>query len=304
MRDAKKNPTEYIAMGFDIASMGGGKKTAWLSPLLGAVGSTIRYAGDILDYMEIANLLVSHGKNFFLNSSEKSSIQAFIDSGTWFDKYDRGIEVKDITLEEVKGFQSAWFSYVNQETEEETFETDILSLIAADEEDYKSLRESAVASFRDRLDGESVGTKEIGDVGENLIYGHECMRVKIGGREDLIKLIKCIPNHFAVGYDINSRELNETHRFVEVKTTISSRELDFLKFHLTPNEWKAAESSGQRYFVYRLLLSKRSIKLYILPNPVGQYKNNNLEMIPRDGADINFDPGKCGEFTKLLLWKD
>ena len=31
----------------------------------------IRYAGDILDYMEVANLLVSHGNKFYLNLSEK-----------------------------------------------------------------------------------------------------------------------------------------------------------------------------------------------------------------------------------------
>ena len=35
------------------------------------------------------------------------------------------------------------------------------------------------------------------------MHGHECMRIKTGGREDLIHLIKRIPT-VAVGYDISS----------------------------------------------------------------------------------------------------
>ena len=70
-------------------------------------------------------------------------------------------------------------------------------------------------------------TKDIGDIGENLVHGHECMRLKLGGREDLIHLIKRIPTQFAVGYDISSVELDERKRFIEVKTTISSKPLHF-----------------------------------------------------------------------------
>ncbi len=66
-------------------------------------------------------------------------------------------------------------------------------------------------------------TKDIGDIGESLVHGHECMRMKLGGREDLIHLIKRIPTQFAVGYDISSVELNECKRYIEVKTTISSK---------------------------------------------------------------------------------
>ena len=32
-------------------------------------------------------------------------------------------------------------------------------------------------------------TKDIGDIGENLVHGHECMRIKLGGREDLLHLL-------------------------------------------------------------------------------------------------------------------
>lgn len=268
-------------------------------------GDITRYAGDILDYMEIANLLVSHGKEFFINNTQKRSVLTFINSNEWFDQYDKMISSENASFEKVKTLQESWFNYVNQKKAEDFFETDILALIAKDKEEYSALQEGILSKFRGRLGEEfEVKTKEIGNMGENLVYGHECMRVKLGGRKDLIRLIQCIPNHFAIGYDIKSVELDETHRYIEVKTTVSNRQIEFDKFHLTTSEWKAAESNGERYFVYRLLLSKRSYKLFILQDPVGQYKKNRLNMIPRDGADIIFHPGKCGEYMELLIWKD
>ena len=45
-----------------------------------------------------------------------------------------------------------------------------------------------------------------------------------------------------------------------------------MRFHLTPNEWSAAESNKDRYYVYRLMVTKGSLKLYIIQDPVGNYK--------------------------------
>ena len=268
-------------------------------------GDVIRYAGDILDYMEIANLLVSHGQLYFVNTLEKEAILTFINSSEWFSGYDHFIKKRAVSLEKINNLQEDWFSYVNQPRPKDFFRTDILAFIAADEKEYQSLREKMLSGFEEKLETPSaVGTKEIGDVGEGLVYGHECMRMKLGSRDDLIHLIKCIPNHFAVGYDIRSVELDETHRFIEVKTTISRTELDFSKFHLTPVEWNAAESLRERYFVYRLLLTKKTKKLFMLKDPVGQYKGEKLKMSPRDGADVTFSPGICGEYSELLEWKD
>lgn len=129
------------------------------------------------------------------------------------------------------------------------------------------------------------------------------MRIKIGNREDLIHLIKKIPTGFAVGYDIQSVELDASKRYIEVKTSISSKKVNFNNFHLTPNEWDAAESLGDLYFVYRLMLSKSDRKLFIINNPVGQYKQSKLRMSPRDGADIVFKEN-TGEWVELLIWKN
>ena len=109
---------------------------------------------------------------------------------------------------------------------------------------------------------------------------------------------------YAVGYDILSVELDERKRFIEVKTTVSSKPLHFNRIHLTKNEWNQASSVHDRYFVYRLLLSKTERKLFLLQDPVGLYKKDMIDMIPSDGADITFDPKKVGEYEELLTWKN
>ena len=178
-----------------------------------------------------------------------------------------------------------------------------MKYLGIEEDSYKDLVEQAIEKIEEKFDPENVkNTKEIGDFGENLILGHECMRIKNGGREDLIHLIKKIPTHFAVGYDIQSVELNTTKRYIEVKSTISNKSLNFFHFHLTPNEWSTAETIKEAYYVYRLMISKYERKLYIIKDPVGHYKNDNIKMSPRNGADITFSEG-VGEYKELLIWE-
>lgn len=283
-------------------------------------GDVIRYAGDIIDYMEIANLLKTYdSRTYYLNTLEEETIVKFCESTEWFAGYDTMIKNRSGNMETVKSCTSGWFSYVNRNIENTDFSTDILAYIAKDEEEMKELKENStpdgspdVSIFLDYEEAvkqrietyfESFTTKDIGDIGEGLVHGHECMRIKLGGREDLIHLIKRIPTQFAVGYDISSVELDERKRYIEVKTTISAKPLHFNRIHLTRNEWNTASSTRDRYYVYRLLLSKKERKLFLLQDPVGLYKRDMIDMNPSDGADITFDPSKVGEFEELLTWK-
>lgn len=284
-------------------------------------GDVVRYAGDIIDYMEIANLLKTYdSRTYYLNTLEEETIIKFCESTEWFDEYDSMIANRSGDIETVKACVSDWFAYVNRDIQDTDFSTDILAFIANDEDELKELKKSSHADGRPDLRGfldreealearvesymESFTTKDIGDIGEGLVHGHECMRVKLGGREDLIHLIKRIPTQFAVGYDISSVELDERKRYIEVKTTISSKPLHFNRIHLTKNEWNTASSTHDRYYVYRLLLSKKERKLFLLQDPVGLYKADKIDMIPSDGADITFDPLKVGKFEELLTWKN
>ncbi|MEG1143844.1 MAG: DUF3883 domain-containing protein [Clostridium sp.] len=284
-------------------------------------GDVVRYAGDIIDYMEIANLLKSYDSHtYYLNTLEEEAIIKFIESSEWFSGYDKMIEKCSATLEKVKECSCGWFTYVNRNIEDTDFSTDILSYIASDEAELKQLQdnttmdsfcgvsylierdsvlENRIATYYDNFT-----TKDIGDIGESLVHGHECMRIKLGARDDLIHLIKRIPTQFAVGYDISSVELDERKRYIEVKTTISSKPLHFNRIHLTKNEWNTASSTNDRYYVYRLMLSKNERKLFLLQDPVRLYKNDLIEMIPSDGAEITFDPTKVGVFEELLTWKN
>ena len=284
-------------------------------------GDVIRYAGDIIDYMEIANLLKTFdSRTYYLNTLEEESIVKFCESNEWFNEYDKMIHQKSGSMEEVKACVSGWFSYVNRDMEDTDFSTDILSYIASDEEELRQLKENAsnveTAGLADLIQRDDIlekriityfdrlTTKDSGDIGENLVHGHECMRIKLGGREDLLHLIKRIPTQFAVGYDISSVELDERKRYIEVKTTISSKPLHFNRIHLTKNEWNTASSTHDRYYVYRLMLSKNKRKLFLLQDPVGLYKKDKINMIPSDGADITFDPKEVGYFEELLTWKN
>lgn len=282
-------------------------------------GDVIRYAGDIIDYMEIANLLKTYdSRMYYLNTLEEEAIIKFCESSEWFSEYDVMLKQRAGSMQAVKDCTTGWFSYVNRDIQNTDFATDILAYIASDADELKALKDTIVndqdATVSELVDRDNelqrriestydaFTTKDIGDIGESLVHGHECMRVKIGGREDLIHLIKRIPTQFAVGYDISSVELDERKRYIEVKTTISSKPLHFNRIHLTKNEWNTASSTHDRYYVYRLLLSKSERKLFLLQDPVGLYKKDLIEMVPGDGADITFDPQSVGRFEELLTW--
>ena len=282
-------------------------------------GDVIRYAGDIIDYMEIANLLKTYdSRMYYLNTLEEEAIIKFCESSEWFSEYDAMIKKRTGSMQAVKDCTAGWFSYVNRDIQNTDFATDILAYIASDADELKVLKDNITteqdATVSDLVDRDNelqrriasyydaFTTKDIGDIGESLVHGHECMRVKIGGREDLIHLIKRIPTQFAVGYDISSVELDERKRYIEVKTTISSKPLHFNRIHLTKNEWNTASSTHDRYYVYRLLLSKSERKLFLLQDPVGLYKKDLIDMVPGDGADITFDPQSVGRFEELLTW--
>ena len=269
-------------------------------------GDIIRYAGDIVDYMEFANLLTSYDhKTYYINNLEKEMVLKFIGSKEWYSAYDKMIDAKSATLDAIKECTKGWLKYVNRDFNETDFATDILAFLSNDTEEYEHMKEKSVEVFSKQLETEtSVSAKDIGDMGEGLVYGHECQKLKNGERADLIHLVKRIPTQLAVGYDIQSVELDEQKRYIEVKTTISMKPLTFNKIHLTTNEWSTADTMRDRYFVYRLALNKEERKLFIIQDPVTLYKNDVISMVPREGADITFNPDTAGEFEELLIWKN
>ena len=273
-------------------------------------GDIIRTAGDIVDYMVIANLLVSYdGKRYYINTLETESVEKFINSIEWFNGYDDLISqcLADKTFvpsyEDINVHYDNWFAYVNRKLEDTDFSTDIIAFLSDEVENPGEILVSdSQKYFRQLLQSETgITTKEIGDFGEALIFAHECARLRSEGAEEVVHLVKRIPTQLAVGYDISSREVDERHKYIEVKTTISSKPVQLYKIHLTRNEWNAAETNRKNYFVYRVMVSKEDIKLFVIQDPVGLYKRDVVSMIPTEGADVSFRPETAGEYEELML---
>lgn len=272
-----------------------------------SAGDVIRYAGDVLDYMELADLVkLRPNYQYYLNTVNLETIQAFINDGSYFAPYQPLYAKNDLSLVDVVSTQHDWFHYVNNKLDSSIFEANVLSII---EEASETTEDKEVSMFIKEVlmkvqmirEGEEIKTKEVGDVGEAIVIQHEKTRMVSLKREDLLHLIKKIPETFAVGYDISSYEgVGDIRRYIEVKTSISRGKLATRNFHMTPSEWSAANSLKKTYFVYRLMISSKDVNLFLIQDPVGQYKSDTLDMVPRDGADIRYSD-KSGYWEKLLV---
>ena len=262
-------------------------------------GDVTRYAGDVLDYMVLANLLNNYGKDFRLKTSEMRALN-ILEKQTYCEFYAGCVDTRCIAARE-----SDWVKYVSSFVEKNVYSTDILAFISENEAEYKELQQRTMYIQASAFPEKSAKTKDIGDYGESLVYGHECMFLKQNNREDLIRLVKCIPNHFAVGYDIQSVDVDELKKYIEVKTTISTSSIDTNKFHLTPNEMNSAQTLRDRYFVYRIQLNKHAkdaIRLNIYQNPFRLIADGCLGLDAKTGDMFGINNYRGREET-LLRWQ-
>lgn len=269
-------------------------------------GDVVRYAGDVLDYMELADLItLKQNYCYYPNLVNLETIQAYINSkNTFFAPYDPIYIKSEKSIKDVKQTQDLWFSHVNNKLDTSIFQANILSIVDASEDktpDVDFLKQ-ILNKLQTSIDSEQgIKTKEIGDVGESVVIEHEKTRLNKINRSDVIHLIKKIPETFAVGYDISSYDgEGSLRRYIEVKTTISRGKLASNSFHMSPSEWSSADTLRTNYFVYRLMISSGGVSLFLIKDPVGKYKDDLLNMVPRDGADIRYSE-KSGYWESLLV---
>lgn len=265
-------------------------------------GDVIRYAGDILDYMVLANLLKEYHGYYYINGIEAETLASLIISDRWFEGYDK-FYGRDIIDNDINSIRIEWYDYVNDGIDPQSFNTNLAEFIR---DQYSETEYTEMLS--DRILGlfkaDAVKTKDIGDVGESLVIGHEKMRLIECGLKDYIHIVKKIPTALAVGYDIQSLEgtSDKAKRYIEVKSTISKNKLHYFNVHLTTNEWETAATLKDHYYIYRLMITSDEMFLYLLKNPVAMYKQDKITMIPKDGADIGFSEDVC-EKVKLKIWQ-
>ncbi len=268
--------------------------------LVRSKGDTTRYAGDILDYMEIANLLEKHHGFYTLKSNELSALNIFATDETWFDGYDMYYNQYPIEISQLSNVEPDWFEYVNASMNPDLFNADIKSIVTSTEIDVvfdERIKEIVLSDERT--------TKDIGNLGEAIICSHEKMRLKINGYDNFIRLIQIVDSPtYHPGFDIDSFEADgtENHRYIEVKTTISKQPIHMYGFHMSTNEWRVADTIKEHYYVYRLMLSEKLKTLFVLQNPVALYKQDKIDAEPRNGMEISFST-ELFTPTELLEWK-
>jgi hypothetical protein len=255
-------------------------------------GDQTRTAGDILDYMELANILQRKGIKFLINSSELKVIDRFLKLPDLFQGYESFYGNDELKASDISGVRADWFDYVN-ELNFEDFKTDVGVFI-------RSHAETVDVDIE--VDYETVhklSTKEIGDKGEAIIIAHEKLKLIEEGADHLTHLVKFMPTHLAVGYDVQSRDLDDSHKYIEVKTTVSNKKLTQYRFHLTPNEWNSAFTNRDTYYVYRLVITVEKYNLFIIKDPVGAFQKGLVKVMSPSGFDIIYNE-KSGWDEKLL----
>lgn len=237
-----------------------------------STGDVYRYAGDILDYMVLANLLDDKGTGYYyyLKTENQQAIDYHLKHPVWFNSYDKFYQNPPIKSSELKLLEKNWFDFVNSYDHIDAFAphlgmNEVLNLSRLIEEYYTQL-----------VGGQKVPTKIFGDYGETLVLAHEHLRVMNQSKRR--HLINKIPTHLGVGYDVQSVEIPTTKRYIEVKTTKSIRPIANNRFKLTPNEWDSAMTLTDRYFIYYLTINKNGKNIFIIQDLAKQHKLGNIEI--------------------------
>ncbi|MBD1570334.1 protein NO VEIN domain-containing protein [Aliivibrio sp. S10_S31] len=250
-----------------------------------------RAAHEFLDYMEYANILKSVKGKYYINELESSFIQKSLLESKLFIGFDAYYNKKIKTISCFDKIKVEWSDYVNS-LDFNMSETSVQSFI-------KSNNDDEVIIDKNNKDKLIISTKDIGDMGEDLIISHEKKKLLDAGLGHNSHLVKFMPTHLALGYDIKSMDEEDNQIYIEVKTTLSNKKVTQNRFHLTKNEWNAAYTNRDKYFVYRLIITKESKELFIINDPVGKFMNDRIKINSPHGFDIIFN-NESGYNERLL----
>ncbi len=243
----------------------------------------IRYARDFLNYMVEANLLVEFERMYTINEKEMPAVKAIVANKDFFAKYAEVINGDGTwTTEEYKRVDGEWTEWFADTLEDSVFVTDAAALVKDDSnlpEQWKKIKE-ALERKDPALRGAAL--KKIGDEGEQIVLAYEQQEVK-KVRPDLIRMVQLVSNAVALGYDITSIHLDDGRRkkYIEVKTTKKNYETSMeIPFSISINEWSVAQQHGDDYFIYRVIITKEGVTIFMIQNPPKQAGAGNLIIEP------------------------
>lgn len=268
-------------------------------------GDVVRYAQDILDYMVLADLLVKRPStnSYYVKAQGQEAALKIAQRAPVFSGYDGLYKTGPVDTKDVAALEEDWFKFVNEDRQSEAFVGDILSILETDDETFNLKVEELVEGLRRALIGDA---RDIGRAGESVAISHEVRRLTDLNRAELAKKVRKIPDHIGVGYDLLSfegifeEEFGEVHRYIEVKTTRSKSRLRNNSFTLTPNEWDAARSLRDTYFIYRIIISEGDLRMFVIRNPYELERSGSIQMTPRNGAEISYTE-EAGFWEEILV---
>jgi len=253
-------------------------------------GDVVRYAGDILDYLVLADLADRrpNGK-YYPKMQHLEVIKSFVERPPLFHGYDSFYDQRAVKVAEITPLKGAWFAFVNQGIDERDFGFDLTKIDPDEERDNdesepaesNQIRQIIAELLELKKDGHR-STKDIGNAGEQIVLIHERKRIaNAGGDRRTINRIKKIPDNLAVGYDVQSYLGRDgdcsTRIMIEVKTTVSKNPLNPIRrVGLTGPEWDAARTHRDNYFIYRIVITQSPLeaKLFVIQNPFEQERRD------------------------------
>jgi hypothetical protein len=265
-----------------------------------STGDVIRYAQDILDYMVLADILDKRPNTggYYMRASGVKAAVRISQQAPVFHGYDAFFGLRNVENTDYAAVEEEWFDFVNEDRVNDTFAGDIF-----DEVSPEINSSELIEGLKKALDGDA---QDIGQAGESIAITHEYIRLSECDRVDLASKVKKIPDYLGVGYDLQSFEgvvspdFGDLQRYIEVKTTRSKNKVLENSFVMTANEWNAARTNGDSYYVYRIMISEGKLRMFVIRDPYEEDRKGTLTMTPRNGAEVTFTED-AGVWEPLLV---
>jgi len=245
-----------------------------------AISYDRQHINEQLNYLELANLIVTDNNGIILNKREITAIKFIADSynaNLMFDIYAQDLS----TSAGRKKFKTQWgieYSLIGEKTSVFFTSSSALGIISPID------NEATIPT------GEPEKV-EIGEEGEMYVYNYEKNRVKAYNKHLAGKVVH-LGKIKGLGYDIQSIIADkeapkpELSKYIEVKTTRRVTVPDLKDptwediVQITKNEWDAACQHKELYSIYRVYFCKNNIVIYFIDDIYHQQEAKNIQVIP------------------------
>ncbi len=114
--------------------------------------------------------------------------------------------------------------------------------------------------------------RSLGEQGEQLILNYERWRLINSGKEKLSESVEWVSKEQGdgTGFDILSKNLNGTDRYIEVKSTKLGEKVPI---YFTRNELRFSQEHASNYFLYRVFNLKKKPKFFIKKGAIDSFWN-------------------------------